>query len=141
MSYPTILVGIAERLQTVPGLVVLNYEPRILAERRAAYFLLDSFTRSQAGQVTVMTYRINCRVCVRWQDNQQAEADLAALINPVCAAIDADPKLGGRVVSGYARVDDAQAEYVDIGGTGAINYRVCNVFITVLEKGAYQGGL
>lgn len=139
MSYPAIIVGLAERFRTVAALdVVLDYSPTALHVDRALYMTLDTFGREQAGQVTAMRYRIECHICVRYQDNEGAERELADLINPVCAAVDADPRLGGAIQNGLAVVADGEAGYEQIG---EVWYRTCTVFVEALEKAPVRSGI
>ncbi len=140
MALPDVIDGLAERLQAVAVDKVLTYEPASLQVGKAIYFLIASFTRERAAQVVAMRYRIAVRIAVKLQDNERAEQELAALINPVCAVLDGvdGVTLGGRVNQGGASAPDGEAGYVDIGNT---RYRYCDVFVSVTEKGAYGSGI
>lgn len=142
MSYVDAIAGLKGAVETVDGLnLVLDYEPTSFQRLPAVYLLLDSFSRSQAGQVTVMRYRVLCRLCVRWQDNEKAEWELIPFVNSIPAAIDQDPTLGGAITRGFASVaEDANAiaGFVRIGGT---MYRSLDVYVDIVDKGAYQSGI
>jgi hypothetical protein len=128
-----------ERLATVTGIkVCLDYEPTEIQQPPIIYSLLDAFERSQAGQVTVMRYRILHRLVIAWVHNERAEQQLASFVNAIPAAIDADPQLGGRIASGLARIADGQAVWVKIGGT---TFRCLDCYSDVLTKGAYRSGI
>ena len=142
MSYSAAIAGLKNALDDVSGLAnVLDYEPPSFHVLPAVYLLLDSFQRTNAGQVTVMRYRVLCRLCVLWQDNARAELELVPFVNSIPAAIDADPTLGGALTRGFARVaEDANAiaGFVRIGGT---MYRSLDVYVDITDKGAYQSGI
>jgi hypothetical protein len=142
VSYQAAIAGLKDAVETVDGLnLVLDYEPPSLTRLPAVYRLLDSFNRTQAGQVTVMRYRVLCRLCVRWQDNEKAEWELIPFVNSIPAAIDADPQLGGAITRGYASVAEdanANAGFVRIGGT---MYRSLDVYVDIVDKDAYQSGI
>ena len=142
MSYSAAIAGLATAVRGVPGLhSVLDYEPIAFHEVPAVYLLLDSFSRTQAGQVTVMRYRVLCRVCIAWQDNEGAERELIPFVNSIPAAIDADPTLGGAITRGAAQVaEDANAiaGFVRIGGT---MYRSLDIYVDIIDKAAFQSGI
>lgn len=142
MSYSAAIAGLKSRIQTVSGLaVVLDYEPQSFQDLPAVYLLLDSFQRTQAGQVTAMRYRVLARLCVRWQDNARAELELIPFVNSIPAAIDADPTLGGAITRGAAQVaEDANAiaGFVRIGGT---MYRSLDIYVDIIDKAAFQSGI
>jgi len=141
MSYTAVVAGLVERFVTVSGLdanKVLDYEPTSIQDTPTLYMILDEATRTQNGQVTAFTYRVRARLCIKWQDNQYAEQELAAYINSIPAAIDADPQLGHRITAGMAQVVELIGEYISIGG---VLYRVMNYFIEVKDKGGWQSGI
>lgn len=146
MSYAAIVEGLNERFQTVEGLEdapILDYEPTSVHEFPLVYTLLDSFTRNvETGQVVRMGYRILHRLVLRWQDNETAEQELIPFVNSVCAAIDADNQLDGRLsgqsginpvgyIGGYAKIADGMGVFVRIGGT---DYRAIDFYSEVFEK-------
>jgi hypothetical protein len=141
MSYTTVVAGLVERLVTVSGLNanrVLDYEPTSIQDTPTVYMILDDATRTQNGQVTAFTYRVRARLCIKWQDNEFAEEEMATYVNSIPASIDADPQLGHRITGGMAQVVELLGEYISIGGT---LYRVMNFFIEVKEKAGWQSGI
>lgn len=131
--------GLADCLETVSGLEsVLLGEPSSVHEFPAVYGALQDVTRTQAGQVTAMRYTFLLRLVIRWQEREEAEAELLSYVNSIPAAVDADPLLGGAITQGLAKVTFGLAGFIELGGT---TYRVLDFTADVLEKGAYQGGL
>jgi len=145
MSYQDAIEGLKERIETVDGAAqVLDYEPASLALLPTIYLMLEGYKRTQEGQVTVMRYSVLCRLLIRYQDNEKAEWELIPFVNSIAAAIDADPQLGGRIPRGYARVNpdrDARAWFPRVGGTNPITYRGLDVYVDIVDKGAYQSGI
>jgi hypothetical protein len=138
-TYTDVVDGMHERLLTVPGIVAcLDYEPLAVDQPPIVYSLLDAFERSQAGQVTTMRYRILHRLVIAWQDNEQAERQLATFVNAIPAAVDTDAQLGGRIPSGLARIADAQAAWVKLGDT---TYRCLDCYSQVVVKAPYKSGI
>ena len=132
MSYATVLAGMTERLETLTGLkAVLEYVPTSVLTTPLAYSLLESVDIRQSGQVQTNEYRILHRIVFAWQDNEGAEIQLIPYVDSVPAAVKADPHLGGRIVSGYAEIDDIQGGWVTIGGT---EYRVLDCHSHVIAK-------
>lgn len=149
MSYSAVVTGLIERFRNgVPGLAqvdgagnlvnILSYEPTSIQTTPTLYLLLDSFTRTQSGQVTAMRYRILARLCVKWQDNPTAETELIPFVNSIAAAVDVDPYLGGRVASGGTSVSDGQGTFVNIGG---VLYRSLDTFVEVVDKAPWESGI
>jgi hypothetical protein len=85
-----------------------------------------------------MTYRILHRVIIQWQDHEQAEIELRALVNAIAASIDVDPSLGGRVDKGLARIDGGATGFVVIGDT---QYRCLDFYSHTVTKGAMRSGI
>ncbi len=149
MSYALVVAGLIERFENgVTGLAqyddagnlanILDYEPTALHTTPTLYLLLDNFDRTQHGQVTAMRYRILCRLCVKWQDNQFAEQELIPFVNSLAAAVDVDPYLGGRVAGGGSSVADGTGTFVNIGG---VLYRALDVFVEVVDKAPWESGI
>ncbi|GAB4203609.1 MAG: hypothetical protein OHK0022_27940 [Roseiflexaceae bacterium] len=138
-SYRVVRDGLHERLLTVPGIVAcFGYEPAAIDQPPIIYSLLDKFERSTSAGIVTMRYRILHRLCLAWQDNEQAEEQLADFVNAIPAAIDADPQLGGRIPSGLARIADAQAVWVRIGDA---TYRALDCYSDVVAKSGYKSGI
>jgi len=132
MSYTTVLAGLHERLATVPGLnALLDYAPTSVHEPPMLYSMLDSVRVARSGQLRATTYRIRHRVVLRWQDNEQAEVEACPFVNAVPLAVEADPHLGGRLVSGYAEISECESGFAEIG---EVTYRVLDFYATVVEK-------
>lgn len=132
MSYADVVEGLHERLATVSALkVVLDYVPTSVQDCPIVWSALDSMKVTRSGQVRAVTYRTLHRVAVRWQDNEQAELEVIPLVDAIPAAVEADPHLGGRLVSGFAEIDECQLQWGTIGG---IEYRLLDFYSTVVEK-------
>jgi hypothetical protein len=139
MSASTVYAGLAERFATVSGIKQLGLgEPTSIHDLPALYSAYEGFERGQAGQITTMTHRFVHRLVIRWQEFAQAEAQLLTFIHAIPAAIDADPKLGGRIPSGLARITGAAGGFTTIGKT---KYRVVDFTSEVLEKAPFQSGI
>lgn len=129
-----LLVGLTERLATLPGLTsVLTYEPTSV-EPPMIYSLLDEVVRVP-GAITTRRYRYLHRLVIAWIGNDLAEAQLLSYVDPVAAAIDADPFLGARIACGSARITDQQAGFVVINKT---LYRVLDSYSECVTKGRFQ---
>lgn len=132
MSYATVLAGLNARLATVAGLnAVLDYVPTSVHEPPILYSRLERVTITRSGQVRATTYRILHRVVIRWQDNEQAEVEASPFVNSVPLAVEADPHLGGGLVSGYAEISECESGFAEIG---EVTYRVLDFYSTVVEK-------
>lgn len=131
MSFETVMAGLNERYATVSGIKVrLDYEPSSVQNSPLIYSILDTMSREYPGTVVQVTYRIRSRLCIRWQNPEQAEATLIALVNAIPVAIDQDRRLGGVVRN--ARVQTGDAGWVTIG---QIDYRTVDFWVEVLEIG------
>jgi hypothetical protein len=138
-TYAEVVAGMHERLATVTGIkACLTYEPTEVQQPPIIYSLLDTFERRQETQLTVMRYRILHRLVIATASVAKAEEQLAAYVNVIPAAIDADPQLGGRILSGLARIADAQAVWVKLGSQV---YRCLDCYSDVLTKGAWKSGI
>jgi len=132
MSYATVLEGLHERLATVDGPVdVLAYAPTAIHDTPLIWSLLDNMEIKRSGQVKSKHYRILHRLVVRWQDNEQAEQEIIPYVDSIPEAVEADPHLGGRLVSGYAEITECQAGWITVAG---VEYRNLDFYSTVIEK-------
>lgn len=139
MSYAAVIEGLKVRFATIPSIkLILDYEPTSIHDAPLLYMLFDNAPRTQTGQVTVMPYRVLCRLAIRWVDNELAERELIPFVNSLPAAIDADATLGGKIASGMARVTNVQGVFVTIGG---VLYRALDVTVEATDKGPWKGGL
>lgn len=114
-TYTDILAGLTTRFQTVSGLTVLDHEPTSVHSDPLLYSLFERYTIDSAGQIDKHVYRVLHRVCVAWQDNQGAEQALQPFLEAIPAAVNADPRLGGTLTQGYARIVECTGVYVVIG--------------------------
>lgn len=144
MSALTVYQGLEAVFRGVESLrTVLLGEPSGDMDLPGLYTALEGFDRPLAGQppadnLTGMDYRFVHRLVIRWVDFQQAEMQLLTFVNAIPAAVDADPRLGGRLTKGIARIQAGDAGFANIGGT---KYRVLDFTSTVLEKAPRSSGL
>lgn len=89
---------------------------------------------SAPGQISARRPRFTFRVWFLSQDLVTVEAELLAMVDRVVTAIEADPHLGGAVVSGMARITEQTAGWGAIGGA---DFRVLDTTIEVVNKVAY----
>ena len=131
IDWPAIKAALLSQLSPVCGAShTFGYEPTSI-DPPCLYLLLDSWEHSQAGQVTINRYRVLARVCIRWQDWEQAELELDPYPGLLAAAIDADHHLGFTGRAPHATVTGGPAVFVVIGG---VTYRALDCSIDVLEK-------
>lgn len=151
MSLAIVIEGLHERFATVLNNrgrhAILDFIPTSPQKPITLFSELQSFERGSdgkpaAGQVTAMRYRVAHRVLVRLQESSVAEDEIVPLVNQLCAAVDADPKLGGRLnggsagyLGGLTRISDGEAGFLVIGGA---EYRVLTIYSDTLEKFAYR---
>lgn len=129
MSYARVLTGLQERLRTISGLKkVLLYEPAALDDPPLCYLFLDTAEITHQGQSITAVYTVTARVVVLWQDNEEAEAQIAPFVDSIVDAVWADPMLGGKANS--ARVTNVSGGFIDATG---VTYRSMDFTITVKE--------
>lgn len=118
---------------------ILSAPPTALHLPITLFTELDRFDRGESGaargQVVAMRYFFNHFLFIRLQDTSAAEDDIDTLVNPLCAAIDADSRLGGLLESGMARIAQGETGYLRVNGT---EYRVLTLVSDVLHKFAYR---
>lgn len=137
MSALTVYAGLEAVLTPIEGLnAVILGEPTAIHDPPALYVVYQSFQRvlrsnPPASNLTGMQHVYALRLVIQWQDNLEAEYQLLSLIDPIPAAIDADPQLSGAITRGAARITDATTGFATIGGT---LYRICDYTCEVLEK-------
>ena len=132
VTWPQIKAALLRRLRPLFAAGhVFGYEPTMI-DPPCCYTLLDSWEHSQQGQMTINRYRVLARVCIRWQDFEQAELELDPYPGRMADAIDADRHLGFTGGGApHASVTGGPAVFVTIGG---VVYRALDVSIDVLEK-------
>lgn len=144
MSATIVWAGLRERFLTVAGIKTVQLgEPTAIHEPPALYTVLAGFDRVFGGKppadnLTGMTYRFQHRLYLRWQDNAQATAELLSFVNVICAALDADAQLGGRLGRGFAKITGAEAGFVTVA---TAKYLVCDFSSEVLEKAPRSSGI
>ena len=136
--YEAVSAGLQEALARVAALaVVLDHEPTAVHETPLLYSLLEGTSRARDGGTGVeRRYTTLHRLCLSWQDSATTEALLRQLVDEIPDAIEADPRLGGRVRPGVALVTRGEAGWVTIGNTW---YRSVDFFSEVLVMTRYLG--
>jgi hypothetical protein len=131
-TYADVLEGLHERFATVEGIAAcLDYEPKSVQTFPLLYSMLDTMEITRTGQVKGRTYRTLHRLLFKWQDNEQALAQMIPYVDSIPDAVDADKHLGGRVTSGLAVIDECEAMFVTIGGVECL---ALDFYSTVLVK-------
>jgi hypothetical protein len=131
VSYETVTAALHARFATVvPALNILDHEPTAVQVSPCLYSEIDSQDRVTRVTEVMVTYRTLHRLCIRWQHNAAAEAELRALVDAIPQAIDAAPKLGG--VARNAQISAGDGGWIEIGGT---EYRTFDFYsdVTVME--------
>ena len=137
MSALTCWQGLEDIYRTIDGVrVILLGEPAAIHDSPMIYTVYQSFDRPlrnspPARNVTGMHHVFTSRLVIRWVENSQAEMQLLTLLDSIPDAIDADPKLGGRVNSGMAYCSTGSSAFSTIGG---VLYLVADYRIDVLDK-------
>ena len=129
MSYSAIVSGIQTRLATITSLKAnLVYAPKGIDDTPMTYILLDGAELTHnAGTMTIM-YRVTVRLVTRWQENDQAEAEILPYVDSIVDAIRAAPMLGGAAYNAW--VSEIEGLWVTIGG---IEYRAVDFTVRVKE--------
>lgn len=137
MSAVTVWAGLEERFRTIAGLRAIQLgEPTAITVTPllyAGYASADQVLRSQAPARNLdgITHTFAVRLVFDFQDNSQAEMQLLTLADSVPAAINADPRLGGRLYGGVARANSVISGYATIAKK---LYRVLDFDVVVIEK-------
>lgn len=133
MNPEAIIAGLNTVLRGVKGVsLTLDYVPETIQQTAVVFTILDSFTQSQSGQLLVTNYSFLSTLVVQWQDNRQAERELAKLVPRITAAIYADQQLGGALNSGIASVANGQRKYFVVDEKSV--FLAFELTIAVLEK-------
>ncbi len=137
MSYANVVEGLNAAIATVPGIkAVLDYEPTSVQTSPLVYSILDGFDRQVTGLTARVTYRTMHRLCIRWQDPEASEELVRSLADAVAEAVEADPKLGGRLRPGDAQITRGDAGWAQIGNTTC---RIVDFYSEVVEISGYRG--
>lgn len=134
MSYQAVVAGVVTVLEGVSGLdLVLDYEPKSIQQFPLCYLLFDSASGFSSGVMRGMRYRLLIRLCLLWQDNEQAERELEPYINSIPAALAADRQLSGALTSGLVDMDSLTIDggFARIAG---IVVRTADFYIEVVDK-------
>ena len=110
---------------------ILDYVPTAIQDTPILYSLLDNLEITRSGQIRTQHYRILHRLLVRWQDNEMAEQQVIPYVNSIPDAVEANPHLGGVLVSGYAEINECDAVWVTVAG---VEYRALDFYSTVIDK-------
>jgi hypothetical protein len=138
-AYGDIVAGCKAAVESVPSVnAVLLYEPAQIQAWPLVYITLDTFTRTQAGQITTMRPRIRLRLLVPIPTSEDLEIEAVEIAFAIADAVDANPQFSGVIVSGLAQVPDGRAGYITVGGA---KYRAIDIFADCLFKQAYTGAL
>lgn len=149
MSYAGAIAGVHERLATVQGLkYTIDGPPTAVHDSPMAYTTFRSMTRNQTGQQIANHYLVDINLLIATQETIWAESEIRPFINSIPAAF--DPKtldaaghqtatLGGRV--NVSRVTEAQAGYVQVGGTNGVEWRYVTFILEIVDKGPTGSGI
>ncbi len=142
MSWQAAIPGVLERLQSIAGLTLHVGQPTTVHSFPLAYFYYSRGTARQSVQVDPTRYVAVIQVVVRWQDNTEAERELAPFVNSIPDAFDGRTRdanghtyntLGGRV--NQAKIIDIRADgddgFLIIGET---KLRGCLFELEILDK-------
>lgn len=131
ITYDDVLEGLHERFAAVEGITtVISYIPTSI-EPVTLFPMFERYEGSEVGQVLTERFWTRHYLCFLWQDNEQAEIELRPYIALMPAAIRADPHLGGRINSGWAKVSEMLGAFITIG---SIDYRTLEIVTEVLVK-------
>jgi hypothetical protein len=132
MSYATVLTGLHVRFATVTGIAnILKYVPTSIGDLPTLYSVIERVEITRSGQVRATHYRIMHRMLFRWQDYEQAEIEILPFVDSIPLCVEADPHLGGVIVSGFAEINEMTAGWVDIAGN---TYRTLDFISDVTVK-------
>ncbi len=137
MSAVTVWQGLEERFRTIDGLkaIVLG-EPTTISVTPllyAGYANNNQLLRSNAPARNIdgIEHVFAVRLVFDYQENAQAEMQLLTMSDAVPAAIADDPRLGGRLNGGLARISDVVSGFDTIAQK---RYRVLDYTCSVIEK-------
>ena len=132
MGLSEIREGLKVVFEGVDGIgPVLAYPPKIIPGNKTLYFARSGFETTRSGQVRAVRWEFTARLCILWQDPEQAEIDLDSLTRAIINAVDADAHLGGALTSGIAEITAGDDGWFQMGETW---YRFCDFTVSVLEK-------
>lgn len=131
-TYAQVVAGLNARFATVAALKqVITGEPEAVDfDLPAIYTRLEGRTEGKHSQVSGVHYRSLHRVLVQWQQNAAAEAELAALVDSVPAAVWTDAHLG--LTDALVQTFEGEGGFVDI--PDGVPYRCIDFYSDVLVK-------
>jgi hypothetical protein len=137
VSYANAVEGLNAAIATVTDVkAVLDHEPTSVQTSPLVYSILDGVDRQVTGLTVRVTYRTLHRLCIRWQDSEASEAVVQALVDAIPEAVEADPKLGGRLRPGDAQISRGDAGWAQIGNTTC---RIIDFYSEVVEISGCRG--
>lgn len=138
-TYGEIVRALGAVVATVTAVKVITlYEPAQVQTWPHVYIILDGFTRSQAGQVTVMKPRLKIGLLVPIPTSEDLEIAAVDIAFAIADAVDADPQFGNVLTRGGAQTPDGLATWVSVGG---MKFRTIEIFCDVVSKFGYLGAL
>ncbi len=138
MSCQAVLAGLKAAYDTIPELAVnLPYVPSAIQDTPLLYTCLEgdtAFDDASDAEDTRFTAQYGCqsRLVVAWQDHAQAELTVAAVIDGVKAALEADPTLGGALADGQVVLRTARPGWLETDA-GAVTHRIVDFYLEVWE--------
>lgn len=135
MGLPEIRAGLQAAFEAVPGIgPVLMYSPRSIPANFTLFVRRTGFETVRTGQVRGVRWFFAARLCILWQDVEQAEIDKDTLARAIIDAIDDDAHLGGALNSGLAEITVGDSDWFTVAGSEAL-WLYEDFEISVLEKG------
>lgn len=125
MSAVAVYQGLEERFKTVEGIKIFALgEPTAIHDAPELYTVGLRFERTlrnlppSQSTVSGTHYFMAHRLVFRFQDNAMAEMEVLAYIDAMLNAIDADPRLGGRLSNRLmAKIISADVGFSEISST------------------------
>jgi len=134
VTLANIRAGLKTAYETVPGIgPVLMYPPKSIPANYTLFTGLNDFEVTRSGQVRAIRWGFTSRLVILWQDAENAEAQLDAMVEAIIDAVDADAHLGGALASGIAQITAGDADWFSIAGSEVV-YRYVDFAVKVLEK-------
>src|SRR5215510_10976406 len=137
MSALTIWQGLEEIYRGLDGLkAVILGDPPTIQESPCLIVAYGSFNHPlknnpPARNLVGFEHLFALRLAIKWQDNPSAEMQLITLIDQIALVVDADPRLGNRLVGGVAFVRTAATGFATYGKE---QFRVVDYDAVIVEK-------
>jgi hypothetical protein len=96
-----------------------KYEPPSVHEFPLMYTVLDRWEFTDEWQRQEYTWHYVSTLCLRWQESEEADKEVRAYINSVCATVIADKQLTGELASqgGWAQIQSGRVGWGEISKT------------------------